>query len=77
MKKFSSDGYEVMLRAGMHLSAGGEISSKWLRDKFGVSFATAKRYMHRIEIAAPVIEVQKDGFRGRVLALESDGWGVK
>lgn len=36
------------------LRRGEVITSKWVRDKFGVSHAQAKRYMTAIEVALPV-----------------------
>jgi hypothetical protein len=43
-----------MLAAARHLYEGGEITSHWLREKLGVSRATAKRYLSRIEFGLPV-----------------------
>lgn len=44
-----------------HLERGGEVTTALIRKKFGVSKATAKRYMHRLESALPVLASVREG----------------
>lgn len=43
----------------LHLCQGGALSTKWLRDKFGVAKATAKRDMLKIEHLLPVVVTEE------------------
>lgn len=50
----TSEFSERLLVSASRLYRGGEITSAWLRQRFGVSSATAKRYLHHLEIGLPV-----------------------
>jgi predicted DNA-binding transcriptional regulator YafY len=64
MGELGRNGMEQMHRAfeiAKTLYNGGSISADRIQKEFGVSKATAKRDIHSVEIALPVISRKKDG----------------
>jgi transposase len=53
----------------VNLMNGSEICTKTIRERYGVSSATAKRYMNRLESMLPV----QHEFRGRASYLKIKG----
>ncbi len=43
-----------MIQITVHVMRGRPVNTRWLRTRFGVSKATAQRYMHAIEAELPV-----------------------
>lgn len=66
-----NDLFAVAYVIASRLLDGGVITVPWVRERFGVSQATAKRYVSRVEICMPVQRVKVLGSkqRGRVLGL--------
>lgn len=50
----AQDPKERMLRLAAALSAGDKVTSAYIRDRFGVSKATAKRDLYLLESVLPV-----------------------
>lgn len=60
----------ISLLLARHLHTGGEVTSRFVREQFGVSKATAKRYVERITLAYPDAEVSDaHGAHGRAVRL--------
>ena len=57
----TEDMVQVILALAIKLFEGGAVTSKFIRDRFGVSSATAKRYMLRLERGLPVRVVRVEG----------------
>jgi len=53
-KNATEDLGQVMLLLALRLFQGHPVTSKYIRERFGVSVATAKRYMVRLEQGLPV-----------------------
>lgn len=53
--KGGADHHERIARAAWHLAAGGRVTTRWLRERFGVCRATAKRDMHILEQSLPLV----------------------
>lgn len=68
MKANGFDTCDVLLKIAFHLCNGGQVSTQWIRDTYGVSKATAKRYMVRIEVSLPVIASRSE-IGARVIRL--------
>jgi DNA-binding GntR family transcriptional regulator len=56
---------DALIKTTLHLCMGGSVSTAWIRGRFGVSKATAKRYLIRIEASLPV--VSEKGYRGAIV----------
>ncbi|HEY9545690.1 MAG TPA: HTH domain-containing protein [Solimonas sp.] len=64
-----NDAFAVASAVMQRLHAGETVTARWLASRFGVSRATSKRYMERIEVAMPVVRVRVLGSSSRERAL--------
>lgn len=49
------DVFDLTLSLAQRLFTGGLVTTHYIREEFGVSVATAKRYMTRLECSLPVL----------------------
>lgn len=49
------DTTEIYLHLALRLFQGQEVTSRYIRDRWGVSRTTAQRYITRLEAALPVV----------------------
>lgn len=66
----TEDMVQVILALAIKLFEGGVVTSKFIRERFGVSSATAKRYMLRLERGLPVRVVRVE--EGHVMTLPEE-----
>lgn len=58
------DPFSRALMLGARIATGGEVTTQYIRDRFGVSKATAKRDMFWIErVLAPEVAQEANGKR--------------
>lgn len=75
MSKHTDSAVGRLLRLALHLGAGKPVTTALIRERFGVSKATAKRDLDRLECLLPVTVEEVTGktpYPQKVLRLDGD-----
>ena len=70
----ASDAATRMLKLAHVLFEGGEISTRYVMDRFGISLSTAKRDLLKIEQCLPVITDWRDACNGGLYPARHLTW---